>query len=42
MIDTNEEEQTMPHATPVSKISSNDVNTTTSEIDYMQYIWSKV
>jgi hypothetical protein len=35
MMDTNEEEQTMPQATPMSKISSNDVNTTPSEIDYM-------
>jgi hypothetical protein len=42
MMDTDEEEQTMPQATPMSKINSNDVNTTPLEIDYMQYIRSKV
>jgi hypothetical protein len=38
MMDTNEEEQTMPVATPMSKTGSNDVNTTPSKIDSMQYI----
>jgi hypothetical protein len=38
MMDTNEEEQIMQWATPMSKMGSNDVNTTLLEIDSMQYI----
>jgi hypothetical protein len=34
-MDTNEEEQTMPRATLMSKIGSKDVNTTPSEINSM-------
>jgi hypothetical protein len=41
-MDTNEEEQTMPQATPMSKIVSNGVNTTPLEIDFIQYIQSRV
>ncbi len=35
MMDTNEEEKTMPQTTPMSKIGSNDVDTTRLEIDFM-------
>jgi hypothetical protein len=41
-MDTNVKEQTMPHATPMSKKGSNDVNTTPSKIDSMQYIRIRV
>jgi hypothetical protein len=42
MTNTNEEEQTKPHATTRSKVGSNDVNTTPLEISYVEYIWNKV
>jgi hypothetical protein len=35
MMDTNEEEQTMPWPTPRSKVGSNDVNTTPPEMSSM-------
>jgi hypothetical protein len=42
MTNTNEEEQTTPWAQVRSEIGSNDVNTTLSEISYVQYIQSKI
>jgi hypothetical protein len=42
MIDTNEEKQSKPHATPRSKVSSNDVNMTPPKINYVGYIRSRV
>jgi hypothetical protein len=39
MIDTNEEKQTTPWATPRSQVGSNDVNKTPLEIGFAQYIW---
>jgi hypothetical protein len=35
MIDTSEEEPTMPHATKMSKVGSNDMNMTPLEIGSM-------
>jgi len=42
IMDANEEEPTMPHATERSKVGSNDVNTTPSGISFMQYIHNKI
>lgn len=42
IMDTNEEEPTMPHVTQRSKVGSNDVNMTPSGFSFMQYIRGKV
>jgi hypothetical protein len=38
MMDTSQEEPTMPNVTQRSKVCSNDMNTTPLDIDFVQYI----
>ncbi len=42
MTNTNEEEPTTPQATKMSKVRSNDMNTTPLEVGSMWYICNKV
>ncbi len=40
MTNSNGEKETTPWGTPRSKMGSNDVNTTTMEINSINYIWN--